>query len=83
MANQKTILSIEVFNGYYNVKYSGGFRPDWNNLSKTERKAVLRHDGNIMDVLIHCPDLLVRLSGFVRAVQRFHQREAKKEAKRG
>ena len=78
MANAKTILSIEVYNGTYNVKYSGGFRPDWNNLTKTERKTVLRHDGNIMDVLIHCPELLERLSGFVRAVERFKRREAKK-----
>jgi len=81
MANAKTILSIEVYNSKYNVKYSGGFRPDWNNLSKSERKTVLHHDGNIMEVLIHCPELLERLAGFVKAVERFKRREAKKAAK--
>lgn len=78
MANPKTILSIEVFNRKYTVKYSGGFRPDWNHLSETERKTVLRHDGNIMEALIHCPELFERLSGFVRSVERFKRRESKK-----
>jgi hypothetical protein len=78
MANAKTILSVEVYNGTYNVKYSGGFRPEWNNLSQTERKTILRHDGNIMEVLIACPELFERLAGFVKSVERFKRREAKK-----
>ena len=64
MANSKTILSIEVYNKVYNVRYSGGVRPDWDHLSPKERKTVLRHDGRILDTLIACPPLFERLAGF-------------------
>ena len=81
MANAKTILSVEVHNGTYHVHYSGGLRPDWNNLSETERKKVLRHDGNIMNVLIDCEPLFNRLAELVHCVERYKRREAKKAAK--
>ena len=79
MATKKTILSVEVFNRNYNIKYSGRIEPDWNNLSPAERKTILRHDGNIMEVLIACPAFFNRLAGFVHAVERYHRREAKKK----
>ena len=79
MATKKTILSVEVCNRNFHVKYSGGLKPDWNNLSEAERKAVLKHDGNIMDVLIACEPLFDRLAGFIHAVERFKRREAKKK----
>jgi hypothetical protein len=79
MATKKTILSVEVCNRNYNIKYSGRIEPDWNNLSPAERKTILRHDGNIMEVLIACPAFFNRLAGFVHAVERYHRREAKKK----
>ena len=79
MASKKTILSVEVSNRNYHIKYSGRIEPDWNNLSPAERKTILRHDGNIMDVLIACPAFFNRLAGFVHAVERYHRREAKKK----
>ena len=82
MANSKTILSIEVYNKVYNVRYSGGVRPDWDHLSPKDRKTVLRHDGRILDTLIACPPLFERLAGFVETVKRYKRREAKKAAKK-
>ena len=79
MATKKTILSVEVSNRNYNIKYSGRREPDWNNLTPSERKTILRHDGNIMEVLIACPAFFNRLAGFVHAVERYHRREAKKK----
>lgn len=81
MANTKTILSIEVANKKYNIRYSGGFRPDWDHLSPSDRKAVLRHDGRIFEALIACPEAFERLAGFVHAIERFKRREAKRTAK--
>ena len=79
MAAQKTILSIEVYNKDYRISYTGGFRPDWDD--PVIRKRALKHDGRIMDALIACPEAFNRIAGFVHAVERFKQREAKKQAK--
>jgi len=81
MANAKTILSVEVHNGTYHIQYSGGLRPDWTHLTDSERRKVLRHDGNIMNVLIDCEPLFTRLAEFVHCVERYKRREAKKAAK--
>jgi len=81
MATKKTILSLEVCNRTFNVRYSGGLKPDWNNLTLAERKTILRHDGNIIGSLIACEPLFERLAGFVHTVERFKRREAKKKGK--
>ena len=81
MATQKTILSIEVTNSNYTVRYSGGFKPDWDHLSEAERKIIHRHDDRLIRALLACPDAFNRIAGFVHAIERFKQREAKKQAK--
>ena len=84
MATKKTILFIEVNDKEYNLKYSGGLRPDWDHLSPADRKAVLRHDGRIADALISMPeDIFERLAGIFRAVERCKRREAKKKSTTG
>ena len=78
MASRKTILFFEVNDKEYSIKYSGKFRPDWDNLSSRDRKAELRHFGRLCDALIACPEALELLSGIVHAVERYKKREAKK-----
>ena len=81
MATKKTVLTIEVTNKEWNIRYTGGFKPDWENLKGTERKTVLRHDARIMDALIACPEAFERIAGFVHSIEHFKKREAKKAAK--
>ena len=78
MGATKTILSIEVTSKEYSIKYSGGFRPDFRNLTGAERKAVLRHDGHIINALMSCPDAVERIAGFVHCIESFKRREARK-----
>ena len=78
MASKKTRLLIEATSKNYNINYSGGFRPDWSNLSLAERKNVLRHDARIMNFFIACPKAFKRIAELVHAVERYHRREAKK-----
>ena len=81
MGATKTILSIEVTSKEYSIKYSGGFRPDFCHLTGAERKAVLRHDGRIIEALMSCPDAFERIAGFVHCIERFKRREARRAAK--
>ena len=82
MASKKTILLIEVNAKEYNVKYSGGIRPDWNTLTETERREVLRHDGRLADALISLPEeVYERFAMIFRAVERCKRREARRAAK--
>ena len=81
MATKKTILSIEVTKDEYHVSYSGGFRPDWDHLSKTKRREVLRHDGRIVGTFLACPQAFKRIAGLVHATERCLRREAKKKTK--
>jgi len=82
MASKKTILLIEATSKQYNVKYSGGIRPDWNALTETERREVLRHDGRIANALMSMPDdVYQRFAMIFRAVERCKRREARRAAK--
>lgn len=81
MATKKTILLIEVDNKQYHASYSGKLEPDWSNLTPGERKEALRHDGRIMNALIECEPLFNRLREFVKCVEIYKRREAKKAAK--
>jgi len=82
MASKKTILLIEVNSKEYNIKYSGGIRPDWNALTQTERREVLRHDGRIVNALLSMPDeIYQRLAFLFRSADRIKRREARRAAK--
>ena len=81
MGTIKTILSIEVTSKEYSITYSGGFRPDFCNLTKAERKAVLRHDSRIVNALMSCPEAFERIAFFVHSIERIKRREARRESK--
>jgi hypothetical protein len=78
MGAQKTIFLMEVTKKEYNIRFTGGFKPDWDHLSPRDRKAALRHYGRICDALIACPDVFEWLAGVVKTVERFKRREEKK-----
>jgi len=84
MAIAKTILHLEVNNQQFHLSYTGGLKHQWDQLSPSDRKRVLRHDGRIMDALsaIYDQDRAIyeHIAGFFRAVDRFKRREAKKDS---
>ena len=81
MASKKTRLLIEATSKNYCIKYSGGLRPDWNNLSADERKEIFRHDKRLIMALSSIPDeYFQRLLSFFKTVERFKRREARKQA---
>ena len=80
MANEKTILSIEVRGNEYDCKYSGMFKPDFSKMTEKERKEVLRHDTRILNTLFACPEAFARIAGFVHDIERMKRREARKKA---
>ena len=82
MASKKTILLIEATSKEYHIKYSGQFRSNWSDLSKSEQREILRHDGRIMNALLSMPDdIYQRIADLFRAVERCKRREARRAAK--
>lgn len=81
MASKKTILLIEATSKQWHIKYSGKFGSDWSDLSKSERREVLRHDGRIVDALLSMPDeIYQRLAFLFRTAERIKRREARRAA---
>lgn len=81
MASKKTRLLIEATSKNYRINYSGGLKPDWNNLSADERKEIFRHDKRLIMTLSSIPDeYFQRLLSFFKTVERFKRREARKQA---
>ena len=78
MATRKTILSIEVTKDEYQIQYSGGLKPDWDHMDKSQRRAVLRHDSRLCSALLACPEAFQRIAGFVHTIERYQRREAKR-----
>ncbi len=81
MASKKTILLIEATSKQWHIKYSGQFGFDRSNLSKSERREVLRHDGRIVDALLSMPDeIYQRIAFLFRTAERVKRREARRTA---
>ena len=82
MASKKTTLLIEATSKQWHIKYSGQFGFDRSNLSKSERREVLRHDGRIVNALLSMPDeIYQRLAFLFRTAERIKRREARRAAK--
>ena len=82
MASKKTILLIEATSKQWHIKYSGQFGFDRSNLSKSERREVLRHDGRIVNALLSMPDeIYQRIAFLFRTAERIKRREARRAAK--
>lgn len=82
MASKKTILLIEATSKQWHIKYSGQFGFDRSNLSKSERREVLRHDGRIVDALLSMPDeIYQRIAFLFRTAERIKRRDARRAAK--
>lgn len=82
MASKKTILLIEATSKQWHIKYSGQFGSDRSNLSKSEQREQLRHDGRIVNALLSMPDeIYQRIAMIFRAVERCKRREARRAAK--
>ena len=80
MASKKTRLLIEATSKNYHINYSGGLKPDWNNLSADERMEIFRHDKRLFMTLASIPDdCFQRLLNFFKAVERLKRREARKQ----
>ena len=82
MASKKTILLIEVTSKQWHIKYSGQFGSDWSDLSKSERREQLRHDGRLVNALLSMPDeIYQRIAFLFRTAERIKRREARRAAK--
>ena len=82
MASKKTILLIEATSKQWHIKYSGQFGSDWSDLSKSEQREQLRHDGRLVDALLSMPDeIYQRLAFLFRTAERSKRREARQAAK--
>ena len=83
MASKKTILLIEVTSKQWHIKYSGQFGSDWSDLSKSEQREQLRHDGRLVNALLSMPDeIYQRIAFLFRTAERIKRREARRAAKK-
>lgn len=82
MASKKTILLIEATSKQWHIKYSGQFGSDRSNLSKSEQREQLRHDGRLVNALLSMPDeIYQRIAFLFRTAERCKRREARRAAK--